>query len=123
MIYGNSLSSLSLVSSLSGGISLLSPAHGKWRSRPGQPAQAARPMSPVKVDIHTGQNLGKSSSMRAIICHKKFLLGVGSRDGAQHRAWYVLRKIIIMHLCTLLYYTCRVHKRIIIITPRACARG
>ena len=26
-----------------GGISLFSLAHGRWRSRPGQPAQAARP--------------------------------------------------------------------------------
>ena len=43
MIYGDSLSSLSLASSLSGGISLFSRAHGRWMSRPGQPAQAARP--------------------------------------------------------------------------------
>ena len=42
MTYGDSLSSLSLVSSPSGGISLFSQAHGRWRSRPGQPAQAAR---------------------------------------------------------------------------------
>ena len=34
MIYGNSLSSLSLVSLYSGGISLFSLAHGRWRSRP-----------------------------------------------------------------------------------------
>ena len=40
MIYGDSLSSLS---ALSGGISLFSLAHGRWRSRPSQPAQAVRP--------------------------------------------------------------------------------
>ena len=43
MRYGDSLSSLSLASSHSGGISLFSLAHGRWRSRPGQPAKAARP--------------------------------------------------------------------------------
>lgn len=42
MTYGDSLSSLSLASSYSGGISLFSLAHGMWRSCPGQPAQAAR---------------------------------------------------------------------------------
>ena len=38
MRYGDFLSSLSLASSHSGEIS-----HGRWRSRPGQPAKAARP--------------------------------------------------------------------------------
>ena len=43
MRYGDSLSSLSLASTHSGGLSLFSLAHGRWRSHPGQPAQAARP--------------------------------------------------------------------------------
>ena len=43
MRYGDSLSSLFLASSHAGGISLFSLAHWQWRSRPGQPAQAARP--------------------------------------------------------------------------------
>ena len=46
MRYGDSLSSLSLASSHSGVFSLFSLfslAHGRWRSRPGQPAQAAHP--------------------------------------------------------------------------------
>ena len=43
MRYGDSLSSLSLASSHSGEISLFSLAHGRWRSRSGQPAQAAHP--------------------------------------------------------------------------------
>ena len=46
MRYGDSLSSFSLVSSHSGGISLFSLEHGRWRSRPGQLAQAARPICP-----------------------------------------------------------------------------
>ena len=46
MIYADSVSSLSLASELSGGISLFSRAHGmagEGHARPGQPAQAARP--------------------------------------------------------------------------------
>ena len=48
MRYCDSLSLLSLVSSYfggggGGGISLFSLAHGRWRSRLGQPAQAMRP--------------------------------------------------------------------------------
>ena len=43
MTYGDSLGSLSLASSHSGGISLYSLAHGQWRSRSGQPAQDVRP--------------------------------------------------------------------------------
>ena len=42
MRHGDSPSSLSLASTHSG-ISLFSLAHGRWRSRLGQPAQAARP--------------------------------------------------------------------------------
>ena len=43
MIYGDSLSSLSMASSYSGGIPLFSLAHGRLRSCPGQPAHATRP--------------------------------------------------------------------------------
>ena len=48
MTNGDSLSLLSLASSHSGGgggggILLFSRAYGRWRSRPGQPAQAVRP--------------------------------------------------------------------------------
>ena len=41
MRYGDSLSSVSLASAYSGGISLFSLAHGRSRSRPGQPAHSA----------------------------------------------------------------------------------
>ena len=41
MRYGDFLSSLSLASSHSGGFPC---SHGRWRSRPGQPAKAARPI-------------------------------------------------------------------------------
>ena len=45
MIYGNSLGSLSLVSSHSGGFPIQSSTWpvNRWRSRPGQPAQATHP--------------------------------------------------------------------------------
>ena len=43
MRYGDFLSSLSLASSHSGEFPCSVLAHGRWRSRPGQPAQAARP--------------------------------------------------------------------------------
>ena len=43
MRYGDFLSSLSLASSHLGGFPCSVLAHGRWRSRPGQPAKAARP--------------------------------------------------------------------------------
>ena len=44
MTYSYSLSSLSLASSYSRGISLFSQAHGRWRSHQGQPAHAGTPI-------------------------------------------------------------------------------
>ena len=55
MIYGDFLSSLSLASSHSGGISLFNP-YGRWRLRLGQLAQAARP------NIRSMRNLSMCSS-------------------------------------------------------------